>query len=63
MDSRIPRLSSLAALLTLGALLAGCAVQSRDGGSVLMLKPASPYATPAGYSSGDDARAAILFDP
>lgn len=59
----MPRLSSLAALLVMGVLLAACAVQSRDGGSVLMLKPASPYAAPAGYSGDDDARATILFGP
>lgn len=59
----MPHHATLAIALLSGALLAGCSVQSRDGGSVLMLKPASPYAAPAGYSSGDDARAAILFDP
>lgn len=60
----MPPLIRLSAALLLGALLAGCAVQSRDGGSVLLLKPADPYAAPAGYSvSDDDARAAILFNP
>lgn len=59
----MPRLSTLSALLVMSVLLAGCAVQSRSGGSVLMLKPASPYPAPAGYASGDDARATILFDP
>lgn len=61
MGRQMPRHAAVA--LVLGVLLAGCSVQSRDGGSVLMLKPASPYATSSGYSADDDARAAILFEP